>query len=122
MAKVLTNLQKAFLEHLFSDQCKGDPLKAKRAAGYSENTAVTEVVASLKDEILAATRDYLAANSARAATQMVGLLSNPVQLGGQTLLSAAKEVLDRVGVVKPEKAVIDASGGVLLLPPKKESE
>ena len=122
MSKVLTNLQKAFLEHLFSDQCKGDPLKAKRAAGYSENTAVTEVVASLKEEILAATRDYLAANSARAATQLVGLLSNPVQLGGQVILSSAKEVLDRIGVVKPEKSTVDISGGVLLLPPKKESE
>ena len=122
MSKVLTDLQKSFLEHLFSDQCKGDPLKAKRAAGYSEHTAVAEVVKGLKEEILTATQDYLAANSARAATQLVGLLSSPTQLGGQIILSTAKEVLDRVGVVKPEKAVVDLSGGVLLLPPKKESE
>lgn len=121
MARQLTDLQKAFLEHLFSDVCQGNAAKAKKAAGYSDNTPTSEVVASLKDEIVEATRDYLAANSAKAATKMVALLDDPSKMGGGTLLAAAKEVLDRIGVVKPEKAIIDTSGGVLLLPPKKES-
>ncbi len=122
MAKELTELQKAFLEHLFSDACKGNPAKAKRAAGYSENTATAEVVKGLKDEIVEATRNYLATNSAKAAFGLVDLLDNPAKLGGATMLSAAKEVLDRVGVIKPEKVTIDTSGGVLLLPPKEESK
>lgn len=121
MARQLTDLQKAFLEHLFSDVCQGNAAKAKKAAGYSDNTPTSEVVASLKDEIVEATRDYLATNSAKAATKMVALLDDPSKVGGGTLLAAAKEVLDRIGVVKPEKAIIDTSGGVLLLPPKKES-
>lgn len=122
MARELTELQKSFLAHLFSDQCKGNPLLAKRAAGYSESTPTREIVEALKDEIVAATRDYMAANAPKAAVGVVDLIDNPTTLGGSVKLAAAKELLDRVGLVKPEKVVIDTGGGVLLLPPKKESE
>ena len=93
MARQLTDLQKAFLEHLFSDVCQGNAAKAKKAAGYSDNTPTSEVVASLKDEIVEATRDYLAANSAKAATKMVALLDDPSKMGGGTLLAAARKCL-----------------------------
>ena len=33
-------------------------------------------------------------------------------------MSAAKELLDRVGLVKTEKMQVEASGGVMLMPPK----
>ena len=38
-------------------------------------------------------------------------------------MSAAKELtLDRVGLVKTEKMQVEASGGVMLMPPKAVSE
>lgn len=118
MARELTPLQKAFLEALFSPSCKGDAVKAKKAAGYGENTSAAEVVRSLSSEIEEATRSYLASNAPKAAMGIVGVLDKPSDIGNQSLLSAAKELLDRVGIVKPEKVTVDHTGGVLLLPAK----
>lgn len=119
MAKELTPLQKAFIEALFSPQCDGDYNKAKKVAGYSDNTSVAEIIRGIKSEIEDATREYFVANAPRAATKLVGVLTNPSALGNQSTLAAAKEVLDRVGIVKPEKVTVDHTGGVLLLPPKE---
>lgn len=119
MVRELTPLQKAFLEALFSPQCEGDYNKARKVAGYSENTSIAEIVKGIKGEIEEATRDYFIANAPRAATKMVGVLINPSALGNQSTLAAAKEVLDRVGIVKPEKVTVDHTGGVLLLPAKE---
>lgn len=121
MARQLTDLQKAFLEKLFTPQCEGDYVKAKKAAGYSDNTPTQEVVNSLKDEILEATRLYIISSAPKAAAKLNKLLDEPTTLGGASLLATAKDVLDRVGLVKPEKVLVDHSGGVLMLPPKKES-
>lgn len=119
MARELTLLQKAFIDALFSPSCEGDYFKAKRMAGYSDNTSVAEIIKGIKPEIEEATREYFIANAPRAATKLVGVLSNPSALGNQSTLSAAKEVLDRVGIVKPEKVTVDHTGGVLLLPAKE---
>ena len=122
MAKELTELQKKFLDVLFSDQCGGDLKKAKRSAGYSDNTALSEVVKGLEDEIVEAARSHLARNTAKAVISIVGVLDNPLALGNTNKLSAAKEILDRTGLVKPEKAIVDTSGGVLILPAKRKEE
>ena len=37
-------------------------------------------------------------------------------------MSAAKELLDRTGLIKTEKIQVEASGGVMLMPPKKQAE
>ena len=44
-----------------------------------------------------------------------------LQLGIRDRLGAAKELLDRVGLIKTEKVQVEASGGVMILPPKKNS-
>ncbi len=119
MARELTPLQKTFLEVLFSPACAGDYNKAKKVAGYSDNTSGSEVVRGLKAEIEEAARDYFVANVPKAAVKLVGVLDNPSALGTQSTLAAAKEILDRVGIVKPEKVTVDHTGGVLLLPPKE---
>ena len=49
---------------------------------------------------------------------MVGGLFEPTQLGIRDKLSAAKELLDRTGLVKTDKVQVEASGGVMLMPPK----
>ena len=51
---------------------------------------------------------------------MVSGVDDPTQLGIRDRLSAAKELLDRVGLTKTEKVHVEATGGVMLLPPKKK--
>jgi hypothetical protein len=37
-------------------------------------------------------------------------------------MSAAKELLDRTGLIKTEKVQVETSGGVMLMPPKNKEE
>lgn len=117
MAKQLNEQQQKFLEMLFSE-ANGDPAKAKRLAGYSENYATRNIMDSLKDEIVSRTQMYIATNAPRAAMAIVGGIVDPTELGIKEKLSAAKDILDRAGVVKTEKMVVEASNGIMILPPK----
>lgn len=120
MTRQLTDRQKKFLEVLF-DEANGDIVAAKKLAGYSENTPTTEIVTSLKEEILDATHMYMARNAPKAAMSMVGALYEPTELGIRDKMAAAKELLDRTGLVKTEKMQVEAKGGVMLMPPKNIS-
>jgi|TARA_E500000318_G_scaffold50733_1_gene47493 hypothetical protein len=117
MTRQLNEKQQKFLDVLF-DEAGGDVLSAKRIAGYSENTPTTLVVKGLKEEILEATQMYMARNAPRAAVAMTGALNDPTELGIRDKMTAAKELLDRTGLIKTEKVQVEASGGVMLMPPK----
>lgn len=117
MTRQLNEKQQKFLDVLF-DEAGGDVLSAKRIAGYSENTPTTLVVKGLKEEILEATQLYMARNAPRAAVAMTGALNDPTELGIRDKMTAAKELLDRTGLIKTEKVQVEASGGVMLMPPK----
>ena len=117
MARELTERQKKFLSMLF-DEAGGDVVTAKKLAGYSDATSTTEVVNSMKEEILESTQSFMARNAPKAAMAMVGGLFDPTELGIRDKMSAAKELLDRTGLVKTEKMQVEASGGVMLMPPK----
>lgn len=121
MARTLTERQKKLLEVLF-DEAGGDIVAAKKLAGYSDNTPTSEIVASLKDEIMDATHMYMARNAPKAAVSMVGALYDPTQLGIRDKMTAAKELLDRTGLVKTEKMQVEAKGGVMLMPAKNPIE
>ena len=117
MAKQLNEQQQKFLEVLFSEAA-GDPVKAKKLAGYSDSYATRLIMDSLKEEIVARTQMYIATNAPRAAMAVVGGIIDPTELGIKEKLSAAKDILDRAGVVKTEKMVVEASNGIMILPPK----
>ena len=121
MARQLTERQQKFLDVLF-DEAGGDIPTAKRMAGYSDNSSSTEIVKGLKEEILEATQMYMARNAPKAAMSMAGALYDPTELGIKEKMVAAKELLDRVGLVKTEKLTVEASGGVMLMPPKAPAE
>ena len=121
MARTLTEKQQKLLAVLF-DEAGGDIVTAKKLAGYSDATSSTEVVNSLKEEILDATQTYMARNAPKAAMSIVGGLYEPTELGIRDKLSAAKELLDRTGLVKTEKVQVEAKGGVMLMPPKVVSQ
>ena len=113
----LTTKQQMFLQVLF-DEANGDYSKAKRLAGYSETTSSSEVLRSVKDEVLELTKEYMAMNAPRAARAMVNVLERPSELGNQHRLNAAKELLDRIGIHKTDKVEVSTPNGIMLLPPK----
>lgn len=119
MARNLTDKQKMFLEALFMPGIDGNAHKAKQAAGYSDNVATSQVVAGLKEEILSATKDYLISRGPKAAISMANVLDDPTELGVRDKMTAAKDILDRIGVVKVDK--VEVSGqGLFILPAKQE--
>ena len=121
MARQLTERQQKFLDALFAD-AKGNIKDAKIIAGYSSTTNNQEIIKALKEEILDATQMYMASNAPKAALAMVSGIDTPTELGTRDKLSAAKELLDRTGLIKTEKIQVESSGGVMLMPPKKVEE
>ena len=117
MARQLTDKQQALLNVLF-EEAGGDLVQAKKLAGYADTSSTAEIVKGLKEEILEATQMYMARNAPKAAMAMVGGLHDPTELGIRDKMAAAKELLDRTGLVKTEKMQVEASGGVMLMPPK----
>ena len=118
MARELNERQQKFLEVLF-EEAGGDVVAAKKLAGYSETTATTAIVKGLKEEILEATQMYMARNAAKAAMAVTGALYDPTELGIRDKMAAAKELLDRTGLIKTEKVQVEAAGGVVMLMPAK---
>ena len=100
------------------DEADGDVVQAKKLAGYSETTSTSEIVKGLKEEIIDATQTFMARNAPKAAMSMVGALYDPTELGIRDKMAAAKELLDRTGLVKTEKMQVEAKGGVMLMPAK----
>ena len=119
MSRELTERQQKFLAVLF-DEAGGDVESAKKLAGYAETSSTTEIVKSMKDEILEATQLFMSRNAPKAAMAMVGGLYDPTELGLKDKMMAAKELLDRTGLVKTEKMQVESTGGVMLLPAKND--
>ena len=118
MSRQLTERQQTFLDVLF-EEAGGDIRSAMRLAGYAQGTKTSEITSSLKEEILERTQSFLARNAPRAAMAMVGVVDEPTALGNRDRLAAANQILDRTGLVKTEKVAVEASGGIILLPPKE---
>ena len=119
MSRELTERQQKFLSVLF-DEAGGDVVTAKKLAGYAETSSTTDIVKSMKDEILEATQLFMSRNAPKAAMSMVGGLYDPTELGLKDKMIAAKELLDRTGLVKTEKMQVESTGGVMLLPAKND--
>lgn len=117
--KELTLKQELFLEALVGD-AKGDIRTAMRMAGYSDGTRVKEVVGPLKEQIIERTALMLAIHAPKATHGIVDVINDPSLPGARNVLQAAREVLDRSGLVKKEQVEVHApAGGMFVLPPKK---
>ena len=118
MNKTYTDKQTAFLEALLGE-ARGDIRPAMTIAGYAKTTKTAEVVSSLKEEITERASMMLAMNAPKAAFGIVDVLNDPSSLGARNAISAAREVLDRSGLVKKEQIeVTNNSGGIFVLLPK----
>ena len=120
--KELTEKQAAFLEALLGE-ARGNIRAAMDMAGYAKNTKTTEVVGPLKEEITERAGMMLAMNAPKAAFGIVDVLDDPSAMGARNAISAAREVLDRTGLVKKEQVEVSGnSGGIFILPPKTAND
>lgn len=119
MAKQLTEMQQKFLDVLF-DEAKGDPVVAKKLAGYSDNVGTTQVVSALEEEIAELTKKFIARSATKAAYSMADVLVNPTALGNKERMMAAKDLLDRGGFVKTEKVEVKSETPLFILPAKND--
>ncbi len=120
--KELTEQQKRFLEVLFAD-ANGNINQAMKMAGFSEGYSRRQLTNSLKEEIIEATHLYIAMAAPKAAVAMINAIDDPTELGLKEKMSAAKDLLDRAGLVKTEKVQVESStGGVMILPAKEREE
>jgi len=120
--KVYTEKQQAFLDHLMGE-AKGNIRKAMDMAGYAKTTRTSEVVGPLREDITERASMMLAMNSPKAAFGIIDVLDDPSSLGARNAISAAREVLDRTGLVKKEQIeVTNNGGGMFVLPPKSADE
>jgi len=115
----LTERQQKFLEVLF-EEAGGDVIQAKKLAGYADSVRTSEVIKGIKEEIMERTQLYMARNAPRAAMSLVSGMIDPTELGLRDKLSAAKDLLDRVGLVKTEKVQVESTNGLMILPPKEK--
>ena len=116
----LTDKQECFLEVLFDKDVKGDITKAAKKAGYtSPDNNAWRIARALKDQIIERTKDFLAIHGPKAASVFIAALNDgPNAPGVKEKLLAAREVLDRSGIIKTEQITIDTPGTLFLLPLK----
>ncbi len=131
-SKELTDKQRTFLSVLFSE-ADGDPRKAAELAGYAptsyprvvqglKDEIYPRVVQGLKDEIIERAESVLAAHSPQAALGISRALTDDGSIPGANIrMEAAKQILDRVGLVKKEKIDVNAkvAHGIFVLPAKE---
>jgi len=119
-ATELTEKQKIFLSALFGE-ANGEPRAAAEIAGYAP-TSYPKVVHGLKDQIIERAETVLAAHSPKAALSIANAIDDDGSIPGASIrMEAAKQVLDRVGLVKREKLDINAkvAHGIFILPAKE---
>lgn len=119
--KKLTPQQKSFLDALISEEAMGDLRTAMRIAGYSEKTKIAHTAKELRSEIREATEVLLAMHAPKAAYALTQTLNEPDALNARHIIAAAKEVLDRTGLVA--KRCFEHEGlhqqAIVILPPKQ---
>lgn len=115
----LTEQQAAFLRALEGD-AKGDVRLAMDLAGYSKSTQPRDVLNSLKNEVIESAKSLLAANAHKAVHGLAGVLDEPAAIGARNVVAAASQLLDRVGLVKPEQLEVKSDGPVMFILPAKK--
>jgi hypothetical protein len=121
MARQLTEKQQKFLDVLF-EEAKGNPVTAKKLAGYSENNPTSAITSSLQEEIADLTKKFIASTATKAAYSLSQVIDNPTDLGNKEKMAAAKDVLDRSGFIKTEKVEVSAANPLFILPQKANED
>ena len=115
----LTEKQQKFLDILF-EEARGNPVEAKKLAGYSENVATSSITSALKEQIADLTKKFISSSATKAAYSMFEVMHSPTDLGNKEKMIAAKDVLDRSGFTKTDKVEVTAASPLFILPPKND--
>ena len=115
----LTEKQQKFLDVLF-EEARGNPVEAKKLAGYSDNVATASITNSLKEQIADLTKKFISSSATKAAYSMFEVMHSPTDLGNKEKMVAAKDVLDRSGFIKTDKVEVTAASPLFILPPKND--
>ena len=116
----LTERQQSFLDNLVNTG--GDPKEAAELAGYAEGS-YTQVVKTLKEEIIELASHILAQSAPKAAIKLVDVMDSEVPIPQANVrLQAAQTILDRIGLGKTDRVDVNhtSSGGIFILPSKGE--
>ncbi len=118
----LSAKQELYLDTLFSDEHYADRAYAKEVAGYAPTTTSYNIESLLTEEILERSQKCLAHNAPDSVGKIVGVMNNPTQKGASTVLAAAKDLLDRGGLVRKERIehTVGPESAMLILPTKNE--
>lgn len=116
-----TVMQELFLEALFG-VAKGDPMKAKKLAGYGDTVGLRTVMKGLSKVLTEEVSSYITLHAVKAAQGLIDSIDDPTAPGTSNKLAAANSVLDRAGVVKKDKleVTLEAPTALLIMPPKSE--
>ena len=115
----LTAKQQLFLDILFAE-AEGDPQEAMKLAGYIA-TNFHDLLASLHDEIIKKAEQFIAFHAPAAAMGLTGiLLGKDDKPNTNARMEAARQILDRAGIVKKDKMDIniDSKTGIFVFPMK----
>lgn len=115
----LTLKDNKFLEVLF-DECNGNIKEAMKLSGLTGTQH--SITKRLEKHIKERAAGYLAASTAKASISLVSILDDPNQPGLDRTIKAAKEILDRGGVVKDETPVVKEQNFMFILPAIKEEK
>ena len=120
----LTDKQETFLTTLVENG--GRVKEAMEVAGYHPGSR-SNLINSVKNEIIERTRPHLASSSVQAANRLIEGLDADGTIPSSQMevrLRAANEILDRTGVSKIQEIAMESKvlHGIVLLPAKKEQQ
>lgn len=119
--KNLTEMQQKFLDVLF-EEARGDLVKAKKLAGYSDNYSTKHIVESLQDEIFELTKKFISQSGTKAAYSMFEVIQDPTALGNKEKMIAAKDILDRGGFKAKDEVKVESVTPLFILPSKSDDD
>ena len=118
----LSEKQQSFLDNLINTG--GDPKKAAELAGYAEGS-YSQVIKSLKEEMIDLASHILAQSAPKAAIKLVHVMDSDEPIPQANIrLQAAQTILDRIGLGKAERVSVNhtTDGGIFILPAKQVEE
>lgn len=115
----LDERERFFLDILF-DRCGGDIPFAMKEAGYSDTVSPASIRRKLSKFIQARSKEFLVSSAAKASVSLVSVLHDPTAMGANTVLKAAKEVLDRANVKEEQTDSTIQVQNMFILPAKEE--
>lgn len=116
----ITEQQEAFLDAYFGE-AKGATKAAAEIAGVNPKTASKWLRKDLREHVLKRAEEELATKVGTALSVIDDAMDQDKSNipGLNNRFSAAKEVLDRIGMIKKDKITVDVTkGGIILLPVK----